>query len=289
MQLKIFKKGFNYSQDGPGNRLVYHLQGCNMRCIWCSNPEGIAVAGTLLVNSAQLLDGVCPHGAIVRRQIDRARCADCAGHECLTRNRNQAMRFSAQSCDLDALVDEAKRSAALFYDGGGVTLSGGEVTLQFKAARTLLQRLREAGIHTAIETNGTHPRLDELFPLVDYLIIDFKHHDDRQLRAATGVGNLRVKRNLAKAIALHPQLLVRIPLIAGVNDSPADAEAFAAFFRPFDTRRARFEFLAYHDYGRDKWAQSGMSYRIGNGFVKEETLALFDGVFRASKLDVIRT
>lgn len=37
----IFQKGFNYSQDGPGNRLVYHLCGCNLHCPWCSNPEGL--------------------------------------------------------------------------------------------------------------------------------------------------------------------------------------------------------------------------------------------------------
>lgn len=39
--MKIFQKGFNFSQDGPGNRLVYHVAGCNMHCPWCSNPEGM--------------------------------------------------------------------------------------------------------------------------------------------------------------------------------------------------------------------------------------------------------
>ena len=42
MTIEYFQKGFNYNQDGPGNRLVYHLAGCNMRCPWCSNPEGVA-------------------------------------------------------------------------------------------------------------------------------------------------------------------------------------------------------------------------------------------------------
>ena len=43
--MRIFQKGFNFGQDGPGNRLVYHLSGCNMKCIWCSNPEGMAMSG----------------------------------------------------------------------------------------------------------------------------------------------------------------------------------------------------------------------------------------------------
>ena len=289
MELKVFRKGFNYSQDGPGNRLVYHLQGCNMRCTWCSNPEGIAMDGVLMVKNEDLIDGVCPHGAITGKTLDREICLRCAARECVTLNRNQGIQFSAQVWDVEAIVNEAKRSIPLFYDGGGVTLSGGEATVQFEALRLLLQRLKEEGIHTAIETNGSHPRLRELFPLIDYLIIDFKHHDDSRLKEGTGVGNLVIKRNVAQALSCHQQLLIRIPLIAHFNDSDVDAEHFAAFFRQFDTGHARFEFITYHEYGKDKWAQCGMPYRFKDGFVDEKTLAQFQTVFQSSQLDVIHT
>ena len=289
MKLKVFRKGFNYSQDGPGNRLVYHLQGCNMHCGWCSNPEGIAMDGNLMLNRDILIDKVCPHGAIVCKEIYRERCAKCVARECINLNRNQGIRFSSEACDVDAIVREAKRSIPLFYEGGGVTLSGGESTVQFEAVRLLLRRLRDENIHTAIETNGSHPRLRELFPLIDYLIMDFKHHDDLKLKESTGVGNLVIKRNVARAFATHKELLIRIPLIAHFNDSETDAENFASFFRKFDTGHAHFEFIAYHEYGKDKWAQCDMPYRIEDGFVSKETLAFFHAVFRSSHLNVIHT
>ena len=289
MQLNVFRKGFNYSQDGPGNRLVYHLQGCNMRCGWCSNPEGIALKGTLMLTREHLLDSVCPHGAIAGKALDRDRCAACATRECVNVNRNQSIRWSSAACDIEAIVGEARRSAALYFDGGGVTLSGGEVTVQFAVTRRLLQRLKEEGVHTAIETNGAHRRLSELFPLVDFLIIDFKHHDDARLRDATGVGAALIKRNVAKALAAHRNLLIRIPLIGGFNDSENDAEGFAAFFRQFDTTSANFEFIAYHEYGKDKWAQCGLPYAMANAFVEEGTIAQFQTVFDANGLNVIHT
>ena len=55
--MRIFQRGFNFSQDGPGNRLVYHLQGCNLRCPWCSNPEGLDLHGGTPAAVEELLDG----------------------------------------------------------------------------------------------------------------------------------------------------------------------------------------------------------------------------------------
>ena len=139
MVLKIFQKGFNYSQDGQGNRLVYHLQGCNMKCRWCANPEGMPAGGAMI------------------------------------REKDKSPRLSYEEHPVDEVYEEILSCKPMFFDGGGVTFSGGEATMQFEALKELLKRLKEAGIHTAIETNGTHARLEELFPYVDQLIMDCKH------------------------------------------------------------------------------------------------------------------
>jgi pyruvate formate lyase activating enzyme len=250
VQLNVFRKGFNYSQDGPGHRLVYHLQGCNMACGWCSNPEG-------------MVPGADP-------------------------DRDPGL-FPAVAWEVEALAMEARRCLPLFYDGGGVTLTGGEATVQFEAVKLLLGRLKADGIHTAMESNASHPRLQDLFPLVDYLILDCKHYDDSKHRAATGIGNGGIKGNLEKAFELHANLLVRIPLIRGVNDSVDDAVRFAAWFRRFHTGHAAFEFLPYHEYGRRMWERIGRPYRIENGFVDGKIVAAFEAIFQASGLEVIHT
>ena len=100
------------------------------------------------------------------------------------------------------------------------------------------------------------------------------------------------ERNLRKALAEHPNVLIRIPLIGGFNDAPADAERFAAFFEPLNTSRVRFEFLSYHEYGKDKWAQCGLPYRMErmkNAFVSDATVAQVKSVFEAAGLHVIHT
>ena len=240
--IRIFQKGFNFSQDGPGNRLVYHLQGCNLHCPWCSNPEGLALAG-------------------------------------------------GNPVSIDDLMAEVRRSSMMFFDGGGVTLTGGEVTLQFPAVKEFLTRLHEEGFSTCIETNGLAPQLPELFPVLDLLIMDIKHHDPENHKAVTGLSNELTVRNIEKALAAGQQLALRIPLIGGFNASPEDARGFAELFCKLDLGdRATVELLTYHEYGKDKYEKLGMEYTMdATARVSRESLEQYKVILRNAGINIIHT
>ena len=148
----------------------------------------------------------------------------------------------------------------MFYDGGGVTFTGGEATMQFEPLRELFIRLKGAGLHTAIETNGSHPRLPELFPYIDQLIMDCKHWDREKHKEYTGVSIETVLKNLKAAVKEHGQLDVRVPLVGGVNDSEEDMERFAGLFETLRGDKVTFEILKYHEFGKNKWEQCGWVY-----------------------------
>lgn len=242
MKLQIFHKGFNYSQDGTGNRLVYHLQGCNLKCPWCSNPEG--------------MDFALPH---------------------------------TEGVDIQQIKEEILGCKPMFFDGGGVTFTGGEATCQMPALRTLLEELKKENIHTAIETNGTSPGLPELFGLVDELIMDLKHWNAERHKAVVGMDNTQILHNMKLAFTQHPNLLVRIPLIGGFNDGAEDIEGFVNFFNAFVSSSTRFEILLYHEYGKDKWQKCGKAYTMENAFVSEETRTKMEQLLRQQGLTVVRT
>ena len=242
MKLTLFQKGFNYSQDGPGNRLVYHLFGCNMRCPWCANPEGIYPAPD-----------------------------------------------SPTAVSVEELVAEAVSCRPLFFDGGGVTFTGGEATLQAEALTAALRALRSEHIRTALETNATSAGLPALFPLLDYLIADFKHPDSERPRAVTGIGNDTVRQNLRQAAQSGPPLLVRVPLIGGFNTDEAALRGFADFFETLSGEHTAFELLLYHEYGKDKWARLGIPYTVKDAFVPEATRLRLENMLTQRGLRVVRT
>lgn len=234
--MKILQKGFNYSQDGPGNRLVYHLQGCNFSCKWCSNADSIPKDNP-----------------------------------------------KATEVSVPEILDEILRSRMMFFDGGGVTFTGGEATLQADELIELVTLLKENGIHTCIETNGSSPRFGEIIKHVDYLIVDMKHFDNREHKKWVGASLDDVRQNIESALSAGRQIHIRIPVINGVNVNPT---GFADYFSLFNTQNAVFEFLAYHEYGKDKW---NGRYQIENGFVSDDIIKEFTAEFKKHGLKTVLT
>lgn len=242
MYIHIFQKGFNFSQDGPGNRLVYHLQGCNMHCPWCSNPEGLSMHG-------------------------------------------------GTSYTIEEIVDEINRSRLMFFDNGGITLTGGEVTMQFHAIKQLLKIVHSTGIHTCIETNGTHPRLPELFPYVDYLIMDIKHYNAQKHKEITGVSCENTIQNIKEAINCYKDLALRIPLIGGFNASRKDAICFADLFAELHIAgHATLELLCYHEYGKTKYEDLNLPYTMDDtAFISKQMLQTFKEIVADTGITLINT
>lgn len=249
MTIKYFQKGFNFSQDGPGNRLVIHFQGCNLKCPWCSNPEGLSVAGAKMKNGS----------------------------------------VSFTEVEVSDLVNECLDCEMMFFDGGGVTVTGGEATVQFDALKEFFTQLKANGINTALECNATHPRLPELFELCDFLILDCKHYDSQKHLSVCGISNETIIKNISLAAQQRSQLLVRIPLIGGFNSSVTDAEGFVKLFREIATPSCSFELLTYHEYGKDKYEKLGLAYTVENGFVSDDDFTAFKNIFEKNSLKIICT
>lgn len=242
MELWYFQKGFNYSQDGPGNRLVYHLCGCNMRCPWCSNPEGM-----------------------------------------------QRYEHNARHMPVEDVARQVISARPMYFEGGGLTLTGGEATVQFDAVKALLTAVKAAGINTCMETNASHPRLAELFPLLDTLIADLKHPFEAQHRQWTGIGNGQVIENLKAAAAYGMPLQLRTPLIHGVNDDDTAMAGFRDIYSGLSRPGMTVEFLRYHEYGREKWEKLGKRYQMENAYVTDERVQAFENACRQAGVSVIRT
>lgn len=245
MTIKYFQKGFNYSQDGPGNRLVYHLHGCNMRCPWCSNPEGMNI------------NKVYP-------------------------------AFPVSEVSVDDLYSEIMSCVPMFFDGGGVTFTGGEVTMQAEAVCELFKKLKAAGINTAIETNALLPSFVKLLPYLDHLIMDVKSADDQKLFSVTGGKVAPIIENLSKAVSLSVDTLIHVPLIHGFNDSDEDTDKLLQALLPFKDK-IKIEFLSYHEYGKDKWKKCGLEYKMENAQIEKENYKNIVNKFKAVGFTVVRT
>ena len=143
----------------------------------------------------------------------------------------------------------------IFYDesDGGVTFSGGEPLMQPAFLADMVRSCRESGIHVAVDTCG-HADTDALLDVArdaDLFLFDLKMMDEERHRAYTGASNVRILENLERLAAVHSNILVRFPLIPGVNDDDENVRATGAFLASL--RLTRVDVLPYHRAGLAKY------------------------------------
>jgi pyruvate formate lyase activating enzyme len=261
--------------DGPGIRTTVFFKGCPLACTWCCNPESQGAQPELVwVRERCLGCGLClttcPQGALQTaadgaRVIIRQRCNGCG--QCAEACPGDALNLVGRWVTAAEVLAEVTRDALYFEaSGGGLTLSGGEPLAQPEFAAELLRRYKheERGGHTAVETCGlaAWSVIEGLAPDVDLFLYDLKHLDPNEHRRLTGQTNHLVLDNARRLAAAGHALVIRLPLIAGINDSQDHLEAAADFTLSLPGVR-QIDILPYHRLGEPKYHRLGKTYALG--------------------------
>ncbi|MEN6479368.1 MAG: glycyl-radical enzyme activating protein [Anaerolineales bacterium] len=269
--------------DGPGIRTTVFMKGCNLRCFWCHNPETLAPKPEIQFFPERCIGcgscfKVCPQGAHVlvdgAHVFQRERCVGCG--TCADNCFSEALLLVGEVKTHEQVVAEILRDKAFYETSeGGVTLSGGEPLLQLQFSYDILAACRAEGIQTAIETAANFPweRIASILPVVDIVMMDIKVLDSDHHRECTTVPNERILANAIKLSQQPQPLLIRTPIVPGVNDNKEEVGKIAAFISKFPNLMY-YELLPFHPMATSKYDSLGIDYRARN--LKRPTTQLMD-------------
>lgn len=260
--------------DGPGIRTVVFLKGCPLHCAWCSNPESQRRVPQLEWKESVCLGcGACLTAApeakattyAEKRHVDvRALRGDSPEAQAAVRAcPAHALTCTGETKTVDEVLRVCLQDQPFYEDsGGGVTLSGGEALTWPDFCEELLVALHAHGIDTCIETEAhvTPWVFQRIAAHLDHLLVDLKHVDPAKLHDHAGAQADLMLENLRWALANHPDVLPRTPVIPGFNDSIEDARAMARWLH--DAGGTRVQLLPFHNYGESKYALLDMPYQL---------------------------
>ncbi len=276
--------------DGPGIRTTVFLKGCNLRCFWCHNPETLAPKPEIQFFPERCIAcgacfRVCPVGAHVMvddvHVFKRELCTGCG--LCADNCFSEALVLVGEVKTHEEVLQEIMRDKAFYETSeGGVTLSGGEPLLQLEFSYDILEGCRREGIQTAIETAANFPweRVEAILPVVDIVMMDIKVMDSDKHRECTSVPNERILANAVR-LGQQPQpLLIRTPIIPGINDNKEEIGKIAEFVSKLPNLMY-YELLPFHPMATSKYDSLDIDYRARD--LKRPTTDLMDELTEHAK------
>ena len=252
--------------DGPGIRTVVFMKGCPLHCLWCHNPESQAFQTELLFNTTKCVKcgmcvPVCPekcHSVTAEEHtFDRSKCIACG--RCADVCPAEALKLVGKEMTVDEVLQEVLKDRVFYQNsGGGMTLSGGEPLAHFEFTLALLKAAKEAGLHTAIETSGfaSWERIRQLLPFVDLWLWDVKATPEKY-ETLTGVPWDPIYKNLKNVAEAGGKIVLRCPLIPGVNDEDAHLIRIASLANELGASVKQIDLEPYHPMGEGKSQELG--------------------------------
>ena len=268
--------------DGGGLRSTLFLKGCPLHCPWCQNPEGIAQAPILWHNPQVCLHcgscvAACPHGALThtaRIHVDHIACKQCGA--CVDACPAAAMTVYGKSVTPREAADMLLRDRVFFGENGGVTLSGGEVLMQWQFAAQILRHCKDAHVDTAIETCLLAPQqaLEAMLPVTDHFLVDIKIMDADQHRHHLGADNRQILRNFEWLLEQGADVLVRTPLIPGYTATEENIRSIARYLH-HTAPQVPYELLNFNPLCRSKYSALEQDYPVSGGALTARQMEQF--------------
>lgn len=268
----IFNIQRHSTEDGPGIRTTVFFKGCPMHCPWCHNPEAIKATPELVWYASKCIGAghclkACPSDALSLARdgviIDRKLCDGC--EKCVAACPASALELLGKSYTVDEVAGTALREK-VFYEksGGGVTISGGEPSVQAPFAAALMKVIREAGVHVALDTCAgvRWKNLGPLVDLADLVLLDLKMMDRDAHLKVLGVSLDLVLENACKITETGKPIWVRTPVIPGYTDGDDNVRKIASFIKEHLPTVKRYDLLAFNNLCSSKYERLGRPWEL---------------------------
>jgi len=209
----------------------------------------------------------CTEGAIYidgngQLVTEREKCTICG--ECVNVCYSKARMICGKCYTVEELFKEIMKDKVTFFEtSGGVTLSGGEFTLYPEFVCELLEKCRNEHIHTAIETCGyvKWSSLLRIEPYVDLFLYDVKLISPDKHKEWTGIDNSLILENLKKLSGMGSNIIIRVPLIPGVNDDEEEFTRIAEYVKSLGNI-TDIHIMPFHQLGSSKYKAIGLDYTL---------------------------